>query len=246
MSGSTSEQPILVEDSPIQKRALLIVVLGVSWITGHESAKGDAEVLDQWPEGGRSEKVPTRIAYASENTCIKDGIDKFGFEVTSDMKGYWWFKLGLDKVAEPTAFDDPLMEEAVGRGLMQCAAHKSHQEMAADFLRYMYQNTLIVLSRRVGPAALTLTAMVFHITLPAAWSHKARDATRMAAIDAGFGSRPHDKIMLTDEPEAAMICAIKTNAAAFQERSVIKVRGSEVTLHSSTDIQTERSVCCSC
>ena len=133
--------------------------------------------------------------------------------------------MGLDQVADPTDFDDPLIHAAVGRGLMQCAKNKTYQDMTADFLRYLYDRTLSMIAGKIGQEALSLTAIVFHITLPATWSHKARDATRAAAIEAGFGSRTQDKIMLTDEPEAATICALKTNAASFKGESILKESG---------------------
>ena len=45
--------------------------------------------------------------------------------------------------------------------------------------------------------------------MPATWLDEAQDATREAAIGAGFANRPMDSINIISEPEAAAICALK-------------------------------------
>jgi hypothetical protein len=39
--------------------------------------------------------------------------------------------------------------------------------------------------------------------------------TRKAAVDAGFGSRDGDKLMLIDEPQAGIIDVLKTKLSVF-------------------------------
>lgn len=52
-------------------------------------------------------------------------------------------------------------------------------------------------------------AVEFWFTIPESWSEQVRAATKEAAIRAGFGQRPQDKLFMMPEPEAAAHAVFK-------------------------------------
>ncbi|KEF59307.1 uncharacterized protein A1O9_04151 [Exophiala aquamarina CBS 119918] len=174
-------------------------------------------VISRWSGGQNDiqEKVPTRIAYADENNF---SIDRWGYDVKSGMTSTQWFKLLLDSNTRVTDFDDPQLQQSIGTTLMRLPEGKCAEEVASDFLSMLYSHTISSLSDLIGRTALEQTAIIFSITTPATWSLAARQATRTAAESAGFGSRWRDEIILTDEPEAAAIFALKSVVTAFDAK----------------------------
>ncbi len=175
----------------------------------------DVEVVTDWGSGQNDvlEKAPTRIAYQLENPSLSS--DVWGYEASSGLTICQWFKLLLDSGTEISDLDDPLLQRCTGSGLLHIPDGMTAQEVATDFLRKLYERALESLKEEIAATALEKTPMRFVITLPATWSHAARQATRKAAQDAGFGSRENDDIVLIDEPEAAAVYAIKSTAATF-------------------------------
>ncbi|GME37476.1 hsp70 family protein [Neofusicoccum parvum] len=181
---------------------------GISYVTSNESSIDKVEVINQWP--GISDtvsKVPTRIAYAAENKNIN--IDKWGFAVTSSMESYLWTKLLLDRTATTTELDDPALKDLFGKGMMKLPHDKTAKQVCTDYLNGLYNYLVSTLCKRFGSEIYAVTPVECWITIPAIWSDAAKDATRSAAISAGFGSRPFDKVNLITEPEAAALAALK-------------------------------------
>lgn len=178
-------------------------------------------VITDWT-GGQCEiyeKVPTRIAYAAVNNFKED---KFGYGVGPGMVSCQWFKLLLDSSVEPSTFDDPLLQRALGEGsgqLMFLPDGKTVEDVVTDWLEWMRTHVLNVLARRMGPANLKETPILWTLTTPATWSPSAREKTRMAAIRAGFEGRERDRMAMIDEPEAAGIAAMKGTLDTFEEKS---------------------------
>lgn len=124
-----------------------------------------------------------------------------------------WFKLLLDAKTQMGDFGDPLLERSTGSALMQLPNGKTSLEVTMDFLSKIYDHVFECLQGVIGKMAVEHTSIRFVITLPATWSLAARQATRQAAREAGFGSRERDDVVLIDEPEAAAVCAIKYTVA---------------------------------
>ncbi|KAL6364534.1 hypothetical protein LRP88_01937 [Fusarium phalaenopsidis] len=57
----------------------------------------------------------------------------------------------------------------------------------------------------------------FWLTVPATWSDTAKQLTIDAARDAGFASRPHDRVRLIAEPEAAAHLALRSSIQHVQD-----------------------------
>ena len=181
--------------------------------------KKDVQVISDWRGGVDPdevlEKIPSRIAYASENNAIIKE-DVWG-SVRNNLKAYGWFKLLLDEKTKPQELDDPLLRQCAGHGLLQLPAGKTAEQVAADYLHFLYLHTMKYLSMKIGEVTLAETPITFNFTLPATWSPAARDATRRAASAAGFENRSADEFLMITEPEAAAIAAIRATSDAFPD-----------------------------
>lgn len=199
-----------------------LTVLGIAYVTSGNFWQA-VTLIREWNGSHNDilEKVPTRVAYGSENGWPDD---RFGYDIEPGHKTAQWIKLLLDARTNPSEFDDELLRQSLGSQLMQLPDNKTAEECCADFMRYLYNHLLTRLGAMVGAATVDSTAMTFVITTPATWSIAARHATRQAAMNAGFGSRDRDEIVLIDEPEAAAISAIKYTQSTFPDSKALEVR----------------------
>lgn len=196
---------------------------GMAWGSTRKTWN-DIAVINHWNGGpcDNTEKVPTRIAYAEENGFAGD---KWGYAPKAGSKICQWFKLLLDAKSKREDFDDPRLSMALGSRVMRLPKGKSAQKVSTDFLKHLYQHLLQAIELELGPTLVEQTSFRFVLTTPATWSNAARQATRKAAEDAGFGSRMGDEIHMISEPEAAAICAVtetnsKFHTAPFQVSEV--------------------------
>ncbi|KIW19726.1 hypothetical protein PV08_00300 [Exophiala spinifera] len=199
---------------------------GIAWGSTRKTWN-DIVVINHWNGGpcDNTEKVPTRISYAAENDFSED---KWGYAPKAGSKTCQWFKLLLDGKFKREDFDDPRLNTALGSKVMHIPEGKTAQTVSTDFLRNMYRHLLQAIELELGPTLVEQTSFRFVITTPATWSNAARQATRKAAEDAGFGSRMGDEILMIAEPEAAAICAItqtnsKFHTAPFQQNTCTMV-----------------------
>lgn len=177
-------------------------------MASNKSSIDDIVVVSNWPSHREHTwKAPTTIAYAHENEKIKR--NQWGFEVTPGLKQYTWTKLLLDRKAQLTQHDDPLLRDLYGDGLLKLPDHKTAQDVAEDYLRELYKFTVSKLESELSPEVFRTMPMECWITMPAIWSHQAQGATQQAAKNAGFGSRPFDEVNMITEPEAAALVAMK-------------------------------------
>lgn len=123
-----------------------------------------------------------------------------------------WTKLLLDSSAKPTPFDDPNLSDAIEDGRLRLPTNRNAQGVAADFLREVYQHLEKKLIKQMGASTFKSTPMDCWLTVPAVWSDQAQNATKAAAMMAGFGSRRDDTISIITEPEAAAVAVLKSTA----------------------------------
>lgn len=188
--------------------------------TAQEGLRADEVTLIQdWPgpakDSGEVCKTPSRIAFSRENPKFQS--DRCGFQVQPGMKSYSWLKLGLDKQAQVTEFDDPDLEslsKSEGAGMIKFPDFMSPTETCAEFLKHIYEHTISTLERRFGASVFAETPVEFWFTVPAIWSQAARSATRRAGFKAGFGSRlvnsKYDELYMIPEPEAAAVATLSS------------------------------------
>ena len=196
---------------------------GASFVSSANCDARDIQVITDWIGGERTnehlEKVPSKYAYAIENPGLE--VDKWGYEVESHMKAYTWTKLLLDQNAASTEFDNPHLQAQVGNGLLRLPHGKSAQDVASDFLRFLYKHIMAKLEKIMGKSMMNETPVHFWFTAPATWADEATDATREAARAAGFQSRDQDELYMITEPEAAAVAILSTGID--RDRGLYKV-----------------------
>ncbi|KAF4547503.1 Hypothetical protein D9617_41g062540 [Elsinoe fawcettii] len=160
-------------------------------------------VVKSWSggQGGTSDKVPSTLEY---DVCT--GAVKWGFEVGALDNPLRCFKLLLDK--------DKGLPSWVNKRSVLATLEKMHKtpiDVTADYLRQLYALTQLELKKKYSADLLDHTPIEYIVTIPAVWSESAKQATAVAARNAGIA-----KPRLISEPEAA---AIET-LTAMQEEAV--------------------------
>lgn len=165
-------------------------------------------MVSRWPNHrDNCWKAPTNIAYSHENPRLDR--NHWGFEVTRGLKQYVWTKLLLDQNTDLTQYDDPLLAQMYGSGFLTLPPGKTAKDVATDYLKELYQYLMQHLEKELSAGVVRAMPMECWITMPAIWSDSAQAATRAAALAAGFGSRPGDRVNMIAEPEAAALYALK-------------------------------------
>lgn len=188
-------------------------------MTSQGSSARNIDVITEWPgnAAGYFQKVPSQIAYKSENPSLDRDI--WGYEIPPNATRYSWTKLLLDQRARASEFDDPTLS-ASGWGGQTAPGGKAPGEVVSDYLSHFYKHCMEHLEKRMTPGVLKVTPIEFWFTMPAIWSDEAQHATKSAAERAGFGrnpSRDSDTISMITEPEAAALAALKITAEQYDD-----------------------------
>lgn len=170
--------------------------------------------------GESNQKAPSQVAYASENPDLDE--DAWGYQIEPGMISYSWVKLLLDEKAIPSEYDDPDLKTAVGQHLMRLPSGKTAKDVVTDYFRGLHSMFVNAVTEKIGADKLDDFPLEFWITVPATWTERAKLLTREAAIDAGFASKPIDRIFMIPEPEAAAQLALKSNIHHVED--LIEVR----------------------
>ncbi|PNS14208.1 Heat shock protein 12B [Sphaceloma murrayae] len=136
----------------------------------------------------RASKIPTKIAYNSDQT-----VARWGPQVAHEEHYLHLSKLLLDI---SNGFPQ-------GMSRTECEAPFKALKMepfqvTADYLRQLIGVIPGFLTKQCGHIIAANAVIVYILTIPAIWSDAAKDATRSAAIAAGM-----DSVQLVTEPEAA-------------------------------------------
>ena len=190
---------------------------GISFVPSNKSSIADVQVIRTWPGPSKDAdqvwKTPSRIAYPDENpNQVKSGSGTpWGYQVKPNMKSYSWTKLLLDGKTKLTAHDDKSLEKRLEQeGHLRLPKDKSAADVVTDYLYEVNKFMLAELEKTLSPEVVKVTPFEFWFTVPAIWSDYAKELTRRAAFEAGFGKRPGDQIFMIPEPEAASIATLKS------------------------------------
>lgn len=202
----------------------------------------DVEVISNWSGGlrrnERLEKVPSLIAFREENEGVNE--DKWGYEVPAGAKSYTWFKLHLDSNAETSSFDSDELTGKLGSVLRKLPDDMTAAEITTAYLSYIYRHLMEELQKRHTAEVCKKTPIDFWLTVPATWQNAATDATRRAAMGAGFARRRGDTLNIITEPEAAAI-AILSRAVGINPGLVgVHVPGSAILFNRANFPRTEK------
>ncbi|WJG37027.1 uncharacterized protein FOBCDRAFT_146923, partial [Fusarium oxysporum Fo47] len=154
-------------------------------------------------------KAPSWVAFKDENPDLDENA--WGYQIEPGMKTYAWTKLLLDDQALATEYDDPDLNKAAGNGLMRLPSGRTAKDVVTEYLKGMHSMYRKAVIEKIGEDKLEDLPVDFWLTVPATWSERAKLITRAAALDAGFASRPIDRLSLITEPDAAAHMALKSS-----------------------------------
>ncbi|KMU89820.1 Hsp70 family protein [Coccidioides immitis H538.4] len=151
------------------------------------------------------EKVPTIIAVAGDHGNRET---LWGAEVKTGMSSSAWFKIGMAPKLCATPKDDPLLQQAVGKGLMRIPDGHTPQSLCKEFLKHLHAHIMNAVNKEYS-GIIETTPVDFVFSAPAEYGKEYTGNLKKAAESAGFRSRLKDKISFIDEPEAAALLAFE-------------------------------------
>ncbi|KAG6241820.1 hypothetical protein E4U24_006000 [Claviceps purpurea] len=170
---------------------------GVAYCFANQTDAKPVAIM-KWPgnRGVSAPKIPTVIEYSTEEPT---GF-RWGASANKARGGIVAIKLLLDPEQER-----PLYLSANNTRKQLKSLPKKPVEIAADFIRAIYEHALGEISTTVPKAYMDICQKEFVLSVPAVWSDAAKNATLKAAELAGIKS-----VTVVKEPEAAALYSIKT------------------------------------
>ncbi|KAM6516430.1 hypothetical protein FALCPG4_014614 [Fusarium falciforme] len=174
---------------------------GVSWAINEGQKK--IKLITDWPNPeatiANADKVPTIISYQN------GGVANWGYEVGLKEDAFRWIKILLEPKSKYA--NEELYVQ--GSSNLLGKVNKTVEEIVSDYLRLIWTYTKENIRKHVGDSDWenNFTLQVV-LTVPAMWSHAAKDKTLRAAQRAGL---PQD-IRLVTEPEAAALATLHDKA----------------------------------
>lgn len=168
--------------------------------------EGDQKLrlITDWrnPRGrnANEEKVPSKISY------LGGKVHKWGYEVDVRQESFKWIKLLL----EPEQKHSQTIAEVKHSNELLTRLGMTADQVVTDYLKELWRYTREDIRKRMDEDD---WESIYHrrviLTVPAMWSHQAKDRTLRAAKDAGLP----DDIHIVTEPEAAALATLKNKAA---------------------------------
>ncbi|RSL54238.1 hypothetical protein CEP54_009995 [Fusarium duplospermum] len=181
---------------------------GVSWAIneGHKRIR----LITDWPNpsatNANADKVPSLISYQNGR------VANWGYEVGIKEEAFRWVKILL----EPKSKYSEEQEQIHKSTELLAKLNKTAEEVIGDYLGQIWEYTKEDIRKRVGDNDWQKNFELHVVlTVPAMWSHVAKDRTLKAARRAGL---PED-IHLVTEPEAAALATLHDKA---EENSLTK------------------------
>ncbi|KAG5948550.1 hypothetical protein E4U60_001463 [Claviceps pazoutovae] len=170
---------------------------GVAYCFANQTDAKPVAIM-KWPgnRGISAPKIPTVIEYSEEEPT---GF-RWGASASKARGGIVGIKLLLDPEQER-----PLYLSANNTRKELKSLPKKPVEIAADFIRAIYEHALEEIASAVPKAYMDICQKEFVLSVPAVWSDAAKNATLKAAELAGIES-----ITVVKEPEAAAMYSIKS------------------------------------
>ncbi|KAF2815177.1 uncharacterized protein BDZ99DRAFT_408930 [Mytilinidion resinicola] len=174
------------------------IVVGIDF--GTTGGNQNVRLITDWPNPGSlvasAEKVPTAISY-------KDGKpNNWGYNVEmTEKSSFKWFKILLDPEHKLRNKAEPV----VASSSLLSSLQKTAEDVAADYLRLVWEYTRDDIRRMKGDDWESLYSLKVVLTVPAIWSPAAKEKTEKVALAAGLPKN----LSLVSEPEAAALAVMK-------------------------------------
>ncbi|KAG6141552.1 hypothetical protein E4U38_006670 [Claviceps purpurea] len=183
---------------------------GVAYCFANQTDAKPVAIM-KWPgnRGISAPKIPTVIEYSEEEPT---GF-RWGASASKARGGIVAIKLLLDPEQEK-----PLYLSANNTRKQLKFLPKKPVEIAADFIRAIYEHALGEISTAVPKAYMDICRKEFVLSVPAVWSDAAKNATLKAAELAGIKS-----VTVVKEPEAAALYSIKTLDFSIRKKDAFVV-----------------------
>ncbi|KAJ8131335.1 hypothetical protein O1611_g2287 [Lasiodiplodia mahajangana] len=188
-----------------------LIVVGMDFGTTHSGVswainEGDKKVrlITDWrnPQAtnANQEKVPSKISY-------RDGhVHHWGYEVSIKEESFKWIKILL----EPEQKYSHTVDEVKHSNQLLTQLGMTADQVVRDYLRELWAYTRENIRKRIDEDDWeSIFQRRVTLTVPAIWSHQAKDRTLRAAKEAGLP----DDIHIVTEPEAAALATLKSKAA---------------------------------
>jgi len=181
---------------------------GIAFCFPNQQDTKVASIID-WPGGESAPKIHTLISYDAKDS------KKFswGASVNRMTDSIIGIKLMLDPAQERPLY---LPAGNLQRDIRKLP--KKPVEVAADFIRAIYQHALAEITKQVPRGYMSLCQQQFVLSVPAVWSDAAKHATLEAAKMAGMFP-----VTLIKEPEAAALYTMHSLDFALNVEDVFVV-----------------------
>lgn len=195
MSGKSSEIVIGIDFGTTHS--------GVSWAVNGGSKV--IRLINNWPDPTAStaskDKVPSSISY------VNGKPQKWGYTVGLNDESFRWIKILLEENHKYVTMVEPVKDS----NTLLRKVDKTAQEVVADYLKLLWDYTIDDI-RKFHPDYKDIFSLRVVLTVPAIWSHRAKEKTLQAAKIAGMPG----EIKLVTEPEAAALATLKDKAEENQ------------------------------
>ncbi|KAF5013318.1 hypothetical protein FDECE_668 [Fusarium decemcellulare] len=187
---------------------------GVSWAIneGRKKVRLISDWSNPFASNAIAHKVPSVISY-------KDGrAENWGYDVGPKEEAFRWFKILLEPESQ---YSQEYPEVHRTKELLN-EIGKTAQDIVSDYLERIWRYTKEDIRKCVGDDEWEINFTIHVVlTVPAMWSHLAKDNTLKAAVSAGLP----ENIQLVTEPEAAALATLRGKAEdnALREGDVFVV-----------------------
>ena len=172
---------------------------GVSWAVNGGSKV--IRLINNWPDPSSQvaskDKVPSSISY------VDGKPQKWGYNVGLTDESFKWIKILLEENHKYVTTVEPVKDS----NTLLRKVDKSAQEVVSDYLKLLWDYTLDDI-KKFHPEYKEIFSLRVILTVPAIWSHTAKERTLQAAKTAGMPG----KISLVTEPEAAALATLRDKA----------------------------------
>lgn len=184
---------------------------GVAW--AHNEGQKRIRLIKDWPNPQATiacnDKVPSLISY------LNGKVENWGYHIGLKDAPLCWIKLLL----EPESRYSKELEQVRQCNALLRQLNKTADEVVRDYLREIWSYTKEDIRKCVHDDDWESNyAIRVVLTVPAMWSHAAKDRTLKAAVAAGLPT----SIRLVDEPEAAALATLREKA----DDNMLRVRQS--------------------